>query len=228
MYTLVIGNKTYSSWSLRPWLVMSFFKIPFEEIIIPLDLPDTKENIQKYSKAGQVPVLVDNGGDDRIIVWESLAIIDYMADIYPEIAIWPKDKDKRAHARSMAAEMHGGFLPIRKACPMNLSKKFQQKDRGEDVAKDVARITQLINEARSKFGDNGEFLYGEFSATDAMYAPVVTRLNTYSIAVDDVTRKYMDVIQAMPEFNQWRDAAMDEPWVLGEDEINEKAIEVYK
>ncbi len=226
MYTLVIGNKTYSSWSLRPWILMKVLNIPFEEKLFPLFTPEGTAEIAKLSPSGLVPALVDSDGD--ISVWDSIAIMEYLADNHPEKGIWPADKAARAHARSMAAEMHGGFFGIRGACSMNLSKKYAEKDRGEACAKDVARICQLINEARSKFGGQGDFLYGGFGAVDAMYAPIVTRLDTYSIAVDDVTQAYMDKILSLPEFVEWREAAMLEPWVIGEDEVDEEAIEHFK
>lgn len=226
MYTLVIGNKTYSSWSLRPWLLMKMLDIPFEEKLFPLFTPEGTAEIAKLSPSGLVPALIDSDGD--INVWDSLAIMDYLADNHPNLAIWPTDKSARAHARSMAAEMHGGLFGIRSACSMNLGKKFANKDRGADCAKDVARICQLINEARAKFGTDGDFLYGQFGAVDAMYAPIVTRLDTYSIEVDAVTQKYMDAVLGLPEFKQWRDAAMQETWVIGEDEVDEQPIEVYK
>ncbi|MCK5040997.1 MAG: glutathione S-transferase family protein [Sphingomonadales bacterium] len=226
MYTLVIGNKTYSSWSLRPWILMKVLNIPFEEKLFPLFTPEGTAEIEKLSPSGLVPALVDSDGD--ISVWDSLSILEYLADNHPDKGIWPADKAARAHARSMAAEMHGGFFGIRGGCSMNLSKKYAQKDRGPDVAKDVARICALINEARSKFGGEGDFLYGGFGAVDAMYMPIVCRLNGYSIAVDDVTKAYMDTMLNLAPFNEWREAAMLEPWVIGEDEVDEEPIEVYK
>lgn len=224
MYTLVIGNKTYSSWSLRPWILMKVLGIPFKEKLFPLFTPEGTAEIKKLSPAGLVPALLDDG----ILVWESLAIIDYLADNNPELNIWPKDKAARAYARSMASEMHGGFFGIRNACAMNLGKKYATKDRGADMAKDVKRICTLFNEARTRFAGRGKFLYGEFSAVDAMFAPVVTRLDTYSVAVDDTTRAYMDVILNLPAFKEWREAAMLEEWVIGEDEVDEEPIEIFK
>jgi glutathione S-transferase len=131
-------------------------------------------------------------------------------------------------ARSVAAEMHAGFMGIRSACPMNLGKKFGERDRGPAVARDVERITEIFREARGRFGSGGPFLFGEFSAADAMYAPVVTRLDTYSIAVDPVSRGYMDAVLSLPAYREWIAAALEEPWTLTHDEIDEEPIKVFR
>jgi glutathione S-transferase len=131
-------------------------------------------------------------------------------------------------ARSVAAEMHAGFTGLRSACPMNLGKKFAERDRGSAVGRDVARITEIFREARGRFGSGGPFLFGEFSVADAMYAPVVTRLDTYSIAVDPVSREYMQAILTLPAFQEWRAAALEEPWVLPHDEVDEEPVEVFR
>ncbi len=219
---LVIGNKLYSSWSLRPWILLTELGIPFEEIQIPLDTLATKAEIAKHTPAGRVPVLLD--GDIR--VWESLAIIEYVAESKPEA--WPKDKAARALARAISSEMHAGFLGLRKACPMNLGKKYAQKDRGPDVAKDVARLTALWKDARDRFGKGGPFLFGAFTAADAMFAPVVTRLDTYSIQVDVDTRAYMTAVLNTAAFRKWKEAALKEPWTIAADEIDEKPVESFR
>lgn len=222
---LVIGNKLYSSWSLRPWILMRHLGLPFEEALVPLDRPDTKARILEHSPAGKVPVLVDGAA----IVWESLAILDHLADLYPESEIWPREDAARAHARAIAAEMHAGFQPLRAAMPMNLGKRYAHRDRGADVAANVARIEALWREARSRFAGDGPFLFGEaFGAADAMYAPVVTRLDTYSWPVAVDTRAYMDTVLGLPAFTQWRDAALEEDWVLADDEVDEAPIAVYR
>jgi glutathione S-transferase len=221
MPTLVIANKLYSSWSLRPWLLMRQLGIPFDEVLIPLDQPDTRARILEHSPAGKVPVLVD--GATR--VWESIAILEHLADAHP---VWPSDPQARALARSISAEMHAGFGALRSACPMNLGKRYAHRDRGEAVARDVARVTAIWREARERFGAGGPFLFGAFSGADAMYAPVVTRLDTYSIPVDPGTRAYMDAILGLPAFREWRDAALDEAWIVDHDEVGEEPIETFR
>ena len=223
MPTLVIANKCYSSWSMRPWLLLKQLGIAFDELTVPLDLPDTKARVLKHSPAGKVPILID--GD--VTVWETIAIMEYVGEAYGA-PVWPADRKARAMARSIAAEMHSGFSALRSACPMNLGKKFAQKDRGEAVARDVARFVEIVRQAREHFGAGGPFLFGAFSAADAMYAPLVTRLDTYSIALDATTRAYADAILVLPAFQEWRSAAMEEEWIVGADEVDEEAIEDYR
>ncbi|MBM6579440.1 glutathione S-transferase family protein [Microvirga sp. BT689] len=223
MPTLVIANKCYSSWSLRPWLLMKQLGIAFDEITIPLDLPDTREKVLKHSPAGKVPILID--GD--ITVWETIAIMEHVGEAYG-VPVWPEDRKARAMARSVAAEMHSGFSALRSACPMNLGRKYAQKDRGEAVAGDVARFSEIVHQARERYGAGGPFLFGAFSAADAMYAPLVTRLDTYSIALDATTRAYVDAILALPAFQEWRSAALKEEWIVAADEVDEDAIENYR
>ncbi|WP_114942949.1 glutathione S-transferase family protein [Microvirga calopogonii] len=223
MPTLVIANKCYSSWSLRPWLLMKQLGVAFDEITIPLDLPDTKAKVLRHSPAGKVPILID--GD--VTVWETIAIMEYVGEAYGA-PVWPTDPKARAMARSVAAEMHAGFSGLRSTCPMNLGKKFAQKDRGEGVARDVARFSEIVHQARERFGAGGPFLFGSFTAADAMYAPLVTRLDTYSIALDATTRAYVDAILSLPTFQEWRSAAMKEEWIVDADEIDEEAIENYR
>jgi glutathione S-transferase len=223
MPTLVIANKCYSSWSMRPWLLLKQLGIAFDELTVPLDLPDTKARVLKHSPAGKVPILID--GD--VTVWETIAIMEYVGEAYGA-PVWPADRKARAMARSIAAEMHSGFSALRSACPMNLGKKFAQKDRGEAVARDVARFVEIVRQAREHFGAGGPFLFGAFSAADAMYAPLVTRLDTYSIALDATTRAYADAILILPAFQEWRSAAMEEEWIVEADEVDEEAIEEYR
>lgn len=223
MPTLVIANKCYSSWSLRPWLLMKQLGVAFDEITIPLDLPDTKEKVLKYSPAGKVPILID--GD--VTVWESISIMEYVGDAF-RAPVWPEDRKARAMARSVAAEMHAGFVALRNACPMNLGKKYAQKDRGEAVARDVSRFCEIVRQARERFGAGGPFLFGAFSAADAMYAPLATRLDTYSFPLDAPTRAYVDTILSVPAFQEWRAAALNETWIVDADEVDEEAIEDYR
>lgn len=223
MPTLVIANKCYSSWSLRPWLLLKQMGVAFDEILIPLDLPDTKAQVLKHSPAGKVPILIDAD----VTVWESIAIMEHVGEAYGA-PVWPGDRNARAMARSVAAEMHAGFSALRSACPMNLGKKYAQKDRGEAVARDVARFSGIVREARERFGAGGPFLFGAFSAADAMYAPLVTRLDTYSIVLDATTRAYVDAILSLPAFQEWRSAALKEAWIVDADEVDEDAIENYR
>jgi glutathione S-transferase len=223
MPTLVIANKCYSSWSMRPWLLMRHLGIAFDEITIPLDLPDTKAQVLKHSPAGKVPILID--GD--VTIWETLAIIEYVGETLGA-PVWPADGNARAMARSVAAEMHAGFSALRSACPMNLGKKFPQRDRGEAVARDVARFAEIVRDARERFGQGGPFLFGVFSAADAMFAPLVTRLETYSIDLDPRTRAYSDAILSLPAFQEWRSAGLKETWVVDADEVDEEPVEVYR
>ncbi|MEQ1718246.1 MAG: glutathione S-transferase family protein [Hyphomicrobium sp.] len=209
---LVIANKLYSSWSLRPWLVLRAFGIPFDEQVIPLRRAETKEHIARVSPSGKLPVLID--GD--VQVWESLAIIEYLAEAFPDKAIWPIDKAARAHARSVANEMHGGFLPLRQALPMNLAKHFKTPSLSDDAKANVARIEQLWRKTAAEFGADGDYLFGAFSAADAMFAPIVTRLDTYQIPVDADTRGYMNHVLAHLAFVAWKRDALTEPWTISD------------
>jgi glutathione S-transferase len=228
MLTLVIGNKCHSSWSLRPWILMKQFGIPFTEVLIPfsdpMHSPEWKAKVRRYSPGGKVPGLVD--GD--VAVWESLAILEYLADTHPDLAIWPRDRAARAIARSISAEMHAGFSALRSACPMNLGKKFAARDRGPQVAQDVARVAEIWTTARERFGEGGPFLFGAFTAADAMYAPVVTRFDSYSLPADPVCQAYMEAVMATPAFQEWRRAALAETWIVPEDEVDEEPIAVFR
>jgi glutathione S-transferase len=219
---LLIGNKCYSSWSLRAWLLMRATGIAFTEQLVLLDEPGFKEAIFAAApgSGGTVPTLVDG----EIAVWETLAICEYLHDAQPQAGIWPRDKAARAHARAVSSEMHAGFTALRGACPMNLGKRFASRDRGPGVARDVERLTGLWRQARERFGAGGPFLYGEFSAADAMYAPVVTRLDTYGIAVDPVSQDYMQAVLALPAYREWLAAALAEPWIVAQDEVDEPAL----
>jgi glutathione S-transferase len=170
-----------------------------------------------------VPILID--GD--VTVWESIAIMEYVGDGLSK-SVWPQDPKVRAMARSVSAEMHAGFQGLRNACPMNLGKKYARKDRGEAVARDVARFSEIVRQARERFGANGPFLFGRFSAADAMFAPLVTRLDTYSIELDAITQSYADTILTLPAFWEWRAAALEESWIVDADEVDEDAIENYR
>ncbi|MER2605367.1 MAG: glutathione S-transferase family protein [Siculibacillus sp.] len=214
---LVIANKRYSSWSLRPWLVATHFGIPFAEIPIDLAAPDFKANILRFSPSGRVPCLID--GD--VAVWETLAIVEYLAESFPDLPIWPKDRAARAVARAIANEMHAGFGALRSACPMNLRRSFPWRGwGGEAAARDVARITELWRDARARFGSGGPFLFGAFSAADAMYAPVVARLDGYSWPLDADTRAYVDAMLSLPAFRAWKAGADAETSIVADDEVD--------
>lgn len=209
---LVIGNKRYSSWSLRPWLAATAAGIPFTETVIPLDEPGTRAAILAHSPSGRVPCLVD--GD--VTVWESLAIIEYLAERFPDRTVWPADAAARALARAVSCEMHAGFAALRTACPMDLGLVPAPGPRNGEATADVARIVALWRDCRDRFGAGGPFLFGGFSAADAMYAPVVTRLVHYGFALDDDTRAYVDAVLALPAMRRWTAEAAAEPWVLPE------------
>lgn len=212
--TLVIANRNYSSWSMRAWLVMRHFEFDFEEVVIPLDQEDTRERILVYSPSGRLPCLMDEG----LPVWDSLAIIELLAEKAPKQAIWPVKPRARAMARSISAEMHAGFWALRRACPMNLRKTFEfRKWGGAEAAADVRRIQQLWAQALELFG--GPFLFGEFSAADAMYAPVVTRLRGYGWQVTKENDAYMRAVEELPAFREWCEDAQREKWVIPADEV---------
>jgi glutathione S-transferase len=206
--TLVIGNKNYSSWSMRPWLALRANNIPFEEVFIPLytDDPADKQRILSFSRAGKVPSLVD--GD--ITVWDSLAIIEYLAERFPDAKLWPEDRAMRAHARSISAEMHSGFMALRNECGMNLHRPIGPVALSADAKANIARIEEIWRECRERYGDRGPFLFGAFTGADAMYAPVVHRFRTYAIAVGAEAKAYMEAMMALPAFREWTDAGLAE------------------
>jgi glutathione S-transferase len=205
---LILANKAYSSWSLRAFILLAYFKIPFDEVVIPLDLPETRANILKYAPNGKCPSLHDG----RIVVWESLAIMEYVAETNPERAIWPRGKAARAHARSLAAEMHAGFAALREACPTNFRRPVRAIALSEAVRADVARIEAAWRHARETFGKAGPFLFGRFSAADAMFAPVVNRFHVYDVPVSRPTRAYIEAMMALPAWKAWIAGAEAEPW----------------
>ena len=198
--TLVIGNKNYSSWSMRPWLALKAAGIAFEERFIPLYTGETdKKRILEVTRSGKVPALID--GD--VTVWDSLAIIEYVAERFPEAGIWPKDSASRAHARSVSAEMHSGFAALRNECGMNLHRPVRAKPLSDSARADIARVQELWSDCRARYGKGGPFLFGAFTGADAMYGPVVHRFRTYAIEVTPAARAYMDAMMAHPAFQQW-------------------------
>ena len=218
-FTVVIGNKNYSSWSLRGWLMARIANIEFEEILVPLDLPETQPTIRKHSPSGRVPVLLHRG----LAVWESLAIAEYLNDLKPEAGLWPAAEAARAHARSISAEMHAGFVDLRNNMPMNIRASYPGKGMTPQVRADIERITGLWRDCRKRFAgaapkDEG-FLFGTISAADAMYAPVATRLRTYGVKLDSDSEAYCTAILGYPPMKAWIDDAKNEPWLIAAYEL---------
>jgi glutathione S-transferase len=213
---LVIGNKNYSSWSMRPWIAMKVAGIPFEEEVISLDAADFKSRVGRISGTGKVPALADG----TVQVWESLAILEYLAERYPDARLWPADPAARATARAVAAEMHAGFVPLRRHLPMNMARPMIRRELPAEVQANVRRIDALWTDCRTRHGADGAFLFGAFGAADGMYAPVVARFHTYAVEVGAVARAYMEAVMALPAWREWRTAALAEPWVLAEDEVD--------
>jgi len=213
---LVIGNKNYSSWSFRPWLAMKVAGIAFDETVISLEAKDFKARVIALSGAGKVPVLIDG----EIRVWESLAILEYVTEKFPAAALWPKDEGARAQARAVAAEMHAGFVSLRRLLPMNVWRPVKPRALDDGSKTDVARIETIWRDCRTRYGAAGPFQFAAFVAADAMYAPVVWRFHTYAVEVSDTARAYMGAMMALPAWREWRDAARREPWVLEHDEVD--------
>ena len=197
--TLVIGNKNYSSWSLRPWLLLRHAGIPFDEVRVPLYRPDSVEPLARLSPSGLVPVLHD--GDLR--VWDSLAICEYVNERFPEKQLWPLDQEARAAARSASAEMHAGFTGLRQHMCMNIRARYPGKGRTPQSEKDIARILALWAECRARYGQDGDFLFGRFSIVDVFYAPVVLRFQTYGVPLEGAAMAYGDALLALPALQAW-------------------------
>jgi glutathione S-transferase len=213
---LLIGNKNYSSWSLRPWIAMKVAGIAFAEQVISLDATDFQERVRKISAAGKVPALAD--GETQ--VWESLAILEYLAEKFPAAGLWPAESRARAHARSIAAEMHAGFTPLRRHLPMNIRRPVKRREPTAEVVPHISRIDAMWTDCRARFGEGGPFLFGAFGAADAMYAPVVSRFHTYAVDVGPVARAYMEVVMGLPAWAEWCAGALQEAWVLPSDEVD--------
>jgi glutathione S-transferase len=211
--TLVIGNKNYSSWSLRPWLFMKHQGVSFDEILVPLDLPDTRENIDKYGPSGRVPVLL-NG---TLAIWDSLAICEYIAETTGKG--WPLDPTARAIARSVSAEMHSGFATLRSLWPMNARARNRHTAMTAALEADIERIDEIWNDCRARFGAGGPWLFGDYSIADAMYAPVVLRFNTYGANVSQTARWYMAAVLEDPLLQEWLQAAKLETWTYASSEV---------
>jgi glutathione S-transferase len=209
--TLVIGNKNYSSWSMRPWLALRANNIAFDEVFIPLYTGDADKNrILGFTRSGKVPALVD--GD--VTVWDSLAIIEYVAEGFPQARLWPEHRASRAHARSISAEMHSSFVALRNECGMNLHRPVGAIALSADARADIARIQQIWIECQERYGKSGPFLFGSFGGADAMFAPVVHRFMTYAIEVAPQLRDYMDAMKSLPAFQEWTRAGLAETLII--------------
>jgi glutathione S-transferase len=212
-FTLCIGNKSYSSWSLRGWLACRLAGLPFEEVVIPLDQPDTQTAIRKHSPSGKVPALRHG----KLLVWESLAICEYVHELAPKAGLWPEDPAARAHARAISSEIHAGFVDLRRAMWMNLRKRFPGQGRTPGALADVARICAIWRETKARYGAGGPFLFGkQANLADAMYAPVVTRFVTWEPELPADAKAYVAAIWDHPLMQEWRQGAAAEPesWAL--------------
>lgn len=210
--SIAIGNKNYSSWSLRPWLALKQTGQAFREELIVLRQPDTKARILAHSAAGKVPVLRHGA----IVVWESLAICEYLAETFPAARLWPEPATARAHARAISGEMHAGFAELRKNMPMDIRGDRRSDSRAHLVQGEVERVCQIWREARERFGSkaDGAFLYGAFTNADAMFAPVATRFRTYGVALDGICQRYLEAVLGWPAFREWEAAAQAEPQAI--------------
>ena len=222
MFKLIIGNRAYSSWSMRGWLACKQSREAFEELVVPMfdaEWEKRREGDEFAPSLGKVPILWDG----ECVVWDSLAIVEFLADRYGRARFWPEDEAARAVARSMSAEMHSGFANLRRELPMNVRKSFPPLELIEPVREEIDRIMQLWAQARARFGGTGEFLFGDYCAADIMYAPVVTRFITYGVPVPNFAAAYMKAVLSHPHVAEWIDKAQDEPWVIDEYEVGEAA-----
>jgi glutathione S-transferase len=203
---IILGSQNYSSWSVRPWIVLKQLGVPFEQVVIALDQPTTQGEIARYSPSGRVPVLID--GD--VTVWDSLAICEYLAEKFPDRGLWPKDAGARTVARSISAEMHSGFGAMREALPMNIRASIPKTGLLPGVTQDITRIQGLWTDCRRRFGASGPFLFGAFSIADAFYVPVVSRFRTYGVTLEGVPATYADTLWNLPATQEWVAAARAE------------------
>lgn len=207
---IYLGNKNYSSWSLRPWLALKQTGVDFDEELIPLSEATTRSTILRYSPSGRVPALIHNG----LTVWDSLAICEYLAESFPAAQLWPADAAARAVARAVSAEMHSGFAALRNHLPMNMRSSFPNRGVTPEVQADINRITAIWRDCRKRFGEGGPFLFGGFTNADAMYAPVVSRFRTYRVELEDEAQAYADAVWALPALQEWLTAAKNEPMII--------------
>jgi len=211
-FTLIIGNKNYSSWSLRAWLALQQTGAAFEEIRIPLDTPQPRSQILQHSPTGKVPALRHG----EILLWESLAICEYLAELFPDRHLWPSEATTRAIARCVSTEMHAGFAALRQQLPMDCRSRHTWKGTPPNVQADIDRILDLWRTCRQQFGEGGDFLFGRLTIADAMFAPVVTRFVTYGVPLDAIAQAYTEAILALPAMQDWMAAAAAEIEVLAD------------
>ncbi len=210
-YTLIVGTKDWSSWSLRPYVALRATGAAFEEILVPLrQEPLTGNEIKKYSKAGRVPVLTIEEGGRTVTVWDSLAICETLAERHPDAKLWPDDPLVRAEARAYAAEMHSGFADVRDQLSMDFARRHPLPELRDATKAQIARIIQAWSSALSRFGDSGGFLFGGLSIADCMYAPVVSRFTTFGVEVPAPVAGYMERMMALPAMRDWGAAAQKE------------------
>jgi len=217
-FTLIIGNRNYSSWSLRAWLVLKKTGAEFEETVIPLGQPDSREQILRFSPSGLGPVLLHG----ERTVWETLAIAETLAELFPDARLWPKDPEARAMARAISAEMHAGFTELRRNMPMNIRASYPGAGMTEAVQKDINRIESIWRDCRKRFGSGGSMLFGSFTIADAMFAPVATRFTTYGVELGETAEAYVQALAAYPAMEEWTVAAGNEPWIIPEYEMAEE------
>ena len=216
--TLIVGNKNYSSWSMRPWVLLRGLGIPLAERLLKFHTQDWSNHIGRLSPSGMVPILWEGEPGNGFATWDTLAIAERVQDLHPDLAVWPRDPQARARARSLCAEFHSGFRAFRSAMPMNIRSRYPGKGMTPEVAKDVARIQTLWSEARQAFGGNGVFLFGTFGAADAFYAPVATRLVTYGVELAGAARDYQQALLDSPGVKAWSADAVKETEFVAEDE----------
>ena len=222
MFKLIIGNRAYSSWSMRGWLACKQSGEEFEELVVPMfdDAWEKRREGDEFAPSlGKVPILWDG----ECVVWDSFAIIEFLADRYGPDLYWPEAETARAMARSMSAEMHSGFGNLRRELPMNVRKTFPPIELSDEVREEIDRILQLWAQARARFGGTGDFLFGDWCAADIMYAPVVTRFITYAVPVPSFAAVYIKAVLSHPDVAEWIDKAQDEPWVIEQYEVEEAA-----
>ena len=214
-FELVIGNKAYSSWSLRPWLVLKHVEADFAETRVPLYVHGYKEELLKYAPSGKVPILKHGA----VTIWDSLAICEYLAELFPQAQLWPEDAAIRALARSVSAEMHSGFSAIRSAMPFNCRAHDRHVPISADIQKEIDRVQSLWQECRAQHGKGGPWLFGRFSIADAMYIPVALRFITYSVPLHAAARSYAETTQEHPAVREWVAAAKQESEVMISNEV---------
>ena len=214
-FTIYIGNKNYSSWSLRAWLMLKQSGARFEEVLVPLREATTRTTILRHSPSGRVPALHHG----ELVLWESLAIGEYLAERFPAARLWPEEPEGRAVARAVSAEMHAGFSALRSHLPMNMRSSFAARGVTPEAQADINRVTALWRDCRKRFGAEGKFLFGDITIADAMYAPVVSRFRTYRLALEEEAQRYADAVWALPALQEWAAAAGNEPMVIEEFEF---------